>query len=85
MRLGSHLMCVLREMKKLQNKNSEQKLLEQREQGFSLYLNGANASLQIPVRRHSRKATNRSTKTAGISLFIIVTLVTYQCVQALIG
>ncbi|XP_065899997.1 uncharacterized protein [Dysidea avara] len=52
-------------MKKLQNKNNEQKLLEQREQGFSLYLNGANASLQLPVRRHSRKATNRNTKTAG--------------------
>ena len=48
-------------------------MLEQREQGFSLYLNGANASLQLPVRIRTRKFTNdkqkRNTKTAGILLF----------------
>jgi len=59
-------MIYIRVMKKLQNKNNEQKLLEQREQGFSLYINGANASLQLPIRQHARKATNRNTKTAGI-------------------
>jgi len=47
-------------------------MLEQREQGFSLYLNGANAaSLQLPV-RHTRKQIsdkqNRNTKTAGTVL-----------------
>lgn len=47
-------------------------MLEQREQGFSLYLNGANASLQLPIMRsRSKKLRNdkqqkRNTKTAGI-------------------
>jgi len=64
-------MIYTRIMKKLQNKNNEQKLLEQREQGFSLYINGANASLQLPVQRHVRKATNRNTKTAGILMCLL--------------
>lgn len=65
-------------MKKLQHKSSEQRMLEQREQGFSLYLNGANASLQLPVRVHTRKSTDkqkRNTKTAGIS-YLDVTMTT---------
>ena len=62
-------------LKKLQHKSSEQRMLEQREQGFSLYLNGANASLQVPVKLHSRKFTadrhKRNTKTAGIYLSFV--------------
>ena len=61
-------------MKKLQHKSSEQRMLEQREQGFSLYLNGANASLQLPVRRLRTKQLDdkqkRNTKTAGIIIII---------------
>jgi len=51
--------------------------LEEREQGFSLYLNGANAAgLQLPVKR--KKVTNkprRNTKTAGY--YSLVTMATY--------
>lgn len=65
-------------MKKLQHKSSEQRLLEQREQGFSLYLNGANASLQLPLLRcHTKKVTDkqkRNTKTAGMILHLLFLL-----------
>ena len=47
-------------MKKLKEKDEKQLDLERREQGFSIYLNGANVDLQLSGHHRSRK-----TKTAG--------------------
>ena len=50
----------LRLLKKLKEKDEKQLDLERREQGFSIYLNGANVDLQLSGHHRSRK-----TKTAG--------------------
>ena len=49
---------VIRLLKKLKAKDKKQKELEKREQGFSLYLNGANVDLNL------RKAENKSSRKA---------------------
>ena len=50
-------MCF-RLLKKLKAKDKKQKDLEKREQGFSLYLNGANVDLKLgkPEHKSARKA-----------------------------
>ena len=59
-------------LKKLRQKDSQQVELEQKEQGFSLYLNGANTSRTRPLRaRHplptlpTTQQHSRTAKTAG--------------------
>ena len=53
-------MFYYRLLKKLKEKDEKQLDLERREQGFSIYLNGANVDLQVSGHHKSRK-----TKTAG--------------------
>ena len=52
------MMLHFRLLKKLKAKDKKQKDLEKREQGFSLYLNGANVDLNLRKTGHksSRKA-----------------------------
>ena len=52
-------------LKRLKTKNEEQVALEKREQGFSLYINGAN-------RAFPSQPTSRRTKTAdGMNIAIV--------------
>ncbi len=50
-------------MKKLKEKDKKQQDLERREQGFSLYLNGANVDLKLGKAGPQKSA--RKAKTAG--------------------
>ncbi len=59
---------MLRLLSKLRKKDSRQIELEKKEQGFSLYLNGANLSKSNkapPARKGRPKTRQRTSKTAG--------------------
>jgi len=58
-------------LKKLKKKNEQQIELEKKEQGFSIYVNGANVELG---RAYSR-AKSRHSKTAGGEMFYCVTVI----------
>lgn len=66
-----HVLIILpcRLLKKLKKKNEQQIELEKKEQGFSIYVNGANVELG---RAYSR-AKSRHSKTAGGEMFYCVT------------
>ena len=55
-------------MKKLKSKDKKQQELERKEQGFSLYLNGANVDLKLGG--SSGRKTSRKAKTAGGRLIL---------------
>ena len=52
-------------LRKLRQKDSHQIELEKREQGFSLYLNGANNFRQIRISKIEEDETRLASKTAG--------------------
>ncbi|XP_022794557.1 protein KIAA0556-like [Stylophora pistillata] len=52
-------------LKKLKEKNEQQIELEKKEQGFSLYVNGANVGLGQAYSRAKSRSSSRHTKTAG--------------------
>jgi len=59
----SKLSCRL--LKKLKKKNEQQIELEKKEQGFSIYVNGANVGLGQAYSRAKSRSSSRHTKTAG--------------------
>ena len=56
-------------LKKLKEKDEKQLDLEKKEQGFSLYLNGANVGLQLSGNYRSRKSKTAGGKTQSRSNF----------------
>lgn len=52
-------------LKKLKKKNEQQIELEKKEQGFSIYVNGANVELGRAYSRAKSRSSSRHTKTAG--------------------
>ena len=56
-------------LKKLKKKNEQQIELEKKEQGFSIYVNGANVELGRAYSRAKSRSSSRHTKTAGGKLF----------------
>ena len=56
-------------MKKLKKKNEQQIELEKKEQGFSIYVNGANVELGRAYSRAKSRSSSRHTKTAGGDIF----------------
>ena len=64
-----HPNCRL--LKKLKKKDEQQIELEKKEQGFSIYVNGANVELGKAYARAKSRSSSRHTKTAGGGMSIV--------------
>lgn len=58
-------------LKKLKKKDEQQIELEKKEQGFSIYVNGANVELGKAYTRAKSRSSSRHTKTAGGGMSIV--------------
>lgn len=62
----------LRLLKELKKKDDQQIELEKKEQGFSIYVNGANVELGHATFRTKSRSTSRHSKTAGGTMHVLV-------------
>ena len=67
-------LVTCRLLKKLKKKDEQQIELEKKEQGFSIYVNGANVELGRAYSRAKSRSSSRHTKTAGGGMGVLVFL-----------
>lgn len=63
-------LVLYRLLKKLKEKNEQEIELEKKEQGFSIYVNGANVELGQAYSRAKSRSSSRHAKTAGGEIII---------------